>query len=189
MRAIILILFFTISCTKIYSQNDSALDKKSIVLSGQLSVFYGIVPNKLSLNLSSFNLNYNLYISYCSEFYSFGFARPGFEIGYSQYFFKKFGPKLSISYFSYHGDFTFPGENAKYKGYTELKDLQLLSFGLGFYYRFKLKQFGIFEPSLNINYFYPTKIIYDDFLKSNHTSKVFPTIDLKYYFIRNKPKK
>lgn len=189
MRTVKLILFFSLLFKKIYCQNDSALDKKCMVLSSQLSVFYGIVPNKLSLNISSFNLNYNLYLSYCSEFYSFGFERPGFEIGYSQYFFNKFGPKLCISYYRYHGDFNFPGENAKYKGYTELKNLQLISSGLGFYYRFKIKQFGIFEPSLSINYFYPTQIIYDDFLKSNHTSKVFPTIDLKYYFKRNKSKK
>ncbi len=188
MRTLIILLILTLLHFEItLAQNDSITKKKCIVISNQLGFFY-IIPNKLSINVSTANLNSNIRFSYCNNFYSTGFDTPGFEFGYTQYIFKKFGIKMGANYEHYFGDFTFIGDNAKYEGYTKLNELQLITTNLGFYYRFKSKKYGIIEPSVNVNYIYPIKKIYDDYMRSNFFIKAYLSLELKYYFKKNKPK-
>lgn len=180
-----LILFLFKFC---YSQTDTNYSKANIVISTKLTCFFFFIPSGLSINLSDSDLKNNFHISYCNNFYNTLYDTPGFEVGYGRSFFKKTGILFSFYYRKYFADFSYR-TGSKSQTRISINKLELLVANLSIFHRFKLKYYGILEPSIGVNFFQPTRQVYNESLNENNTPRVFPTLEIKYYFKRNKTKK
>jgi hypothetical protein len=76
------------------------------------------------------------------------------------------------------------------KKYEIVNFINMSKIETGYYIRFKNHDFGIFEPSLSISYFYllnsNSKIIFEN---NSERNEILINLNLRYYFKRNKPKK
>jgi hypothetical protein len=167
-----------------YSQDTTI--KKLPVLSIEIRSIYGILPYNYSLGINTNNLKHNFSLTYNSYYNTPFVKRPGVQLGYNFYVFKKCGLTSGISMNYIWGEFDFAGEKAKYEGYTRINNLSFFTLNSGFFYRFKLGKYGIIEPAITVTYNYTFKKLNKDYLDDQTMPKLLLNINVKYYFKRNK---
>ena len=170
-----------ISMFSAYSQDTTS--KKLPVISIGIRNLYGVLPYVYSIGISTNNLKNNFSFGY-NKFHK---TRPGIQMAYNRFIFKKYGPIIGLGYNNVQGEFSFAGDRAKYDGYTNFKNLKYFNINCGFYYRFKFRKFGVLESTFIITYFFPTNNSnYINYFKYSTMPRFLPNLDIKYYFKRNK---
>ena len=184
MKTIISIFISVIFTNKAYSQD--TIPKKTPVFSIGIRNAYAILPYNFYFSINSFNLKNNLSLSY-NSYYNVSFVkRPGFQLAYNYYFFKKMGLFSGIGLNYIYGQFSFGSDKVKYIGSTYFKNLEYLNINCGYFYRFYLGKFGILEPAITLTYIQPIKSIHYDYFHYNMMPRFIPNLEVKFYFKRNK---
>jgi len=179
MRNILLLVFcFGISIS--FAQEE-AISKRPVISLGCQNR-YIIAPYNISIGLSNNNLKNQIRIAY-----NLIIIPRGLQLGYQRNFFKRNGIQIGVNYIHFLGKFNYVNPDSKIYEYAT--NLNMFKAEVGYYFRFKMHDFGIFEPSFSISYQKPinsnSKLIFDQYYLFK---EVFFNVNLRYYFKRNKPK-